>query len=124
MVDRRLDKIFIRDLMCRCIVGINPEEREKKQDILINITLFADLRNACLSDDIRDTVDYKSIKQGIIDRVEASSFFLVERLAEEVVRIVFEDPRVQGVEVTVDKPGALRFARSVAVSIYRERGAS
>lgn len=121
MADVPCDKIYIRDLTCRCIVGINPEEREKKQDIIINVTLMADLRQACHSDDIRDTVDYKTIKQTIIDRVESSQFFLIERLAEEVANIALQDARVHAVEVTIDKPGALRFARSVAVSIYRQR---
>ena len=121
MGEAKWDRIYIRDLTCRCIVGINPDEREKKQDILLNITLFADLRDACRSDDIHDTVDYKGIKQSVIDFVEQSSFFLIERLADEVARIALANERVHAVEVTIDKPGALRFARSVAVSIFREK---
>ena len=57
---KKLDKLHIRDLMLRCIIGLNDWEREKKQDILINITLYADLITACQSDNIEDTVDYKS----------------------------------------------------------------
>lgn len=121
MVEQQWDRICIRDLMCRCIVGINPEEREKKQDILLNLTLYADLRQACRSDNIQDTVDYKRIKQAVIDRVEQSSFFLIERLADEVAQIALSDERVHAVEVAIDKPGALRFARSVAVCIFREK---
>ena len=49
---------------------------------------------------------------------------LVERLAAELVKLCFEtDNRVQAVELTVEKPGALRFARSVGLTIYREREA-
>ena len=86
-MDSRLEKIHIRDLMLRCIVGINDWEREKKQDVLINITLYADLKTACQTDRIEDTVDYKAIKQKVVDMVEASSYMLVERLAEEVANI-------------------------------------
>lgn len=124
MDDLRLDRIYIRDLKCRCIVGINSDERTNLQDVIIGIVLFADLRAACASDRIEDTVDYKSVKQAVLSMVEASSYFLVERLAERIAEVCLENARVRAVRVTVDKPGALRFAHSVAVEIYRERPGS
>ena len=121
MADQALDKIHIRDLHVRCIVGIFEEERAAKQDVLINITLHADYRAACRSDRIEETVDYKKVKKRVVAMVESSSYYLIERLAEAVARMCLESPRVDRVEVIVDKPGALRFARSVAVEISRER---
>ncbi len=121
MADGETDRIHIRDLMCRCIVGIYPDERREKQDVIINITLWANYRAACRTDDIADTVDYKTIKKQVIKMVEESRFQLIERLAEEVAGICLANPRVEKVAVSVDKPGALRFARSVAVEILRER---
>lgn len=121
MASEHFDRVYIRDLACRCIVGINDDERVNKQDITINIVLHADLRKACRSDNIADTVDYKGVKKNVLRAVEQSQFFLVERLAERVAEVCFEAPLVQRVEVTVDKPGALRFARSVAVHISRDR---
>lgn len=118
-----MDRIHIRDLAIRCIIGIYPEERETKQDVLINVTMETDLRAAGQSDAIEDTVDYKAIKRRILDAVEASSFQLIESIAEQSAMICLGDPRVQRVTVTVDKPGALRFARSVAVEVCRERDA-
>ncbi len=121
MTDRTLDKIHIRKLFLRCILGINEEERRKKQDVVIDITLHADLEKACLSDNMDDTVNYKVIKEKAIDVVEGSSYFLVEALAEKVAAVCIENPRVERVDVTVDKPGALRFASSVGVEIVRFR---
>jgi len=118
--DGQLDRIHIRDLALRCIIGIEPRERDRLQDVLINITLHADLSRAGRSDNIADTIDYKAIKGKVAERVEKSSYQLVERLAEEVADACLADPRVRRVEVTVDKPGALRFARSVAVEISRQ----
>jgi D-erythro-7,8-dihydroneopterin triphosphate epimerase len=114
-----LDKIHIRDLVVRCIVGINPEERTQRQDVIINITLHADVSKACRSDRIEDTANYKTIKDQIVDMVEKSQCRLIECLAQQVADICLADSRVRRVEVTVDKPGALRFARSVAVEIVR-----
>jgi FolB domain-containing protein len=121
MEREHLDRIHIRDLFLRCIIGINPEERIKRQDVLINITLYADLMQAGQSDDMDDTVNYKQIKNRIVEMVEQSSFFLVERLAERIAEICLDDSGVQYVNVLVEKPGALRFARSVGVEILRPR---
>lgn len=116
-----MDKIYIRDLLCRCIVGIYPDERENKQDVIINIEMACDLSKAAASDDIDDTINYKSVKKEIMALVESSSFLLIERMAGEIASLCLAHEGVRQVRVTVDKPGALRFARSVAVEIVRTR---
>ncbi len=116
-----LDRIHIRDLFLRCIIGINDDERRERQDVNINITLFSNLRKACQTDDIQDTVDYKVIKKKVVAMVENSEFFLVEKLAQRIADICLENSLVQAVRISVAKPGALRFARTVIVEIERER---
>jgi FolB domain-containing protein len=117
-----MDKIIIKDLLVRGILGINPEEREKLQDILINVVLYADIRQAAATDAIEDAVNYRSITKRIIDHVDASSDFLVEKLVTDLARIILcENEQVTRVQVRVEKPGALRFARSVGIEIDRTR---
>ena len=118
-----MDRITIRDLSLRCIIGLYPEERIKKQDVVINVVMETDLRKAGQTDDLNDTVNYKAIKLAILDFVESSSFNLIESLAEGIAAICLNDPLVQSATVTLDKPGALRFCRSVAVEVTRERTA-
>jgi D-erythro-7,8-dihydroneopterin triphosphate epimerase len=119
MAREPFDRIHIRDLHARCIVGLYDDERREKQDLIVNITLHTDLRQAGESDRIEDTVDYKKLKKSVLNMVQDSEFFLIEKVAECVAEIALTSPRVRGVDVTVDKPGALRFARSVAVEISR-----
>jgi dihydroneopterin aldolase/D-erythro-7,8-dihydroneopterin triphosphate epimerase len=114
-------RIHIRDLALRCIIGIFPEEREKVQDVMINVTMECDIPNAGRSDRIEDTVDYKAINKNIIRMVEDSEFNLIETMAETIADICLERDRVREVRVVVDKPGALRFARSVAVEVHRKK---
>lgn len=116
-----MDRIFIRDLALRCIIGLYPEEREKQQDVIINVVMETDLRAAGKSDDLNNTVDYKTIKQNILEFVENSSFNLIESLAEGTAAICLADSKVQSATVTIDKPGALRFCKSVAVEVTRTR---
>jgi FolB domain-containing protein len=121
MAAENLDRIHIRDLHTRCIVGIFPEERREKQDVIINICLYGDLREAGRTDRIEDTIDYKGLKKDVLRLVEASQFQLIEALADAIAAACLEHPKVDEVGVIVDKPGALRFARSVAVEIRRSR---
>ncbi|MEJ2551792.1 MAG: dihydroneopterin aldolase [Anaerolineales bacterium] len=116
------DRILIKDLLLRGIIGINDWEREKRQDILINVMLFGDLRPAGESDEIADSINYRTITKQIIQHVETSQRFTVEALAADVARICLEADGVERVRVRLEKPGALRFARSVGVEIERRRG--
>lgn len=116
-----MDKIIIKDLRLVGIIGINDDERINKQDILINLVLFADTRPAAASDNIADAVNYRTITKHIIRHVEASSDFLVERLVSDIARIVLTEYDVERAIVRVEKPGALRFADSVGVEIDRTR---
>jgi dihydroneopterin aldolase/D-erythro-7,8-dihydroneopterin triphosphate epimerase len=122
MTDAPLDRIHIRDLTFRCIIGIFPEERRQKQDVVVHITLTADLRQAGQSDHIDDTVDYKRLKKQVLAMGEGSSYHLIERLAERIAEICLADERVATARVLVEKPSALRFARTVGVEIERGKG--
>jgi FolB domain-containing protein len=116
------DRIFIRDLLVRGIVGVNPEERESRQDIVVNLDLWVDTRRAARTDDIADAVNYRSVCKRVIEHIEAASPMLVERLAGDIAKIVLTEFGVARVRVRVEKPGALRFALSVGVEIERTAG--
>ncbi|MEM3851715.1 MAG: dihydroneopterin aldolase [Methanomassiliicoccales archaeon] len=115
------EKIYIRDLSARCIIGINEHERRERQDVLINMELWADLHEAMMNDDIACSVDYKAINKKVLSFVENSSFRLIEKLASEIASICLSFPGVMKVRVSVEKPGALRFARSVGIEVVREK---
>lgn len=116
------DRIFIRNLLVRGIVGINPEERKNRQDILVNVVLFADTARPGVTDAIEDTVNYRTIAKAIIAHIEEGKPNLVEYLAAQLVAICFAgDSRIEAVELSLEKPGAVRFSESVGVTIYRRR---
>jgi FolB domain-containing protein len=119
---RPADRIEIRDLLVRGIVGVNESERRKRQDILINLSLAADVRPAAAADDLAAACNYRSVSKEVIRLVEGSEYYTVERLATEIARLVLTGHPVDEATVTVEKPGALRFARSVGVTITRRRG--
>ncbi len=115
------DYIVIEELLVRTIIGINPDERVQRQDVVICLKLETDTRLPGTTDSIDDAVNYRTLTKQVIDFVEASSYQLVEKLAEEVARLCLTDTRIKRVHVNLRKPGALRFSRSVGVSIERSR---
>lgn len=117
-----MDKIVIRDIALRCIIGVYPHERREKQDVVITVALHADLSRAGVTDSFPDTVDYKAVKRTVVELVENSEFQLVEALAQAIADACLAFDGVEQADVTVEKPGALRFARTVAVEISRKRG--
>ena len=115
------DHIILRELRLRCIIGTLAAERLAPQEVLATVSLRCDLAPAGASDDLADTLDYASLHDRIIALVERSSFQLIEALAESIATLCLAEPGVAEVTVTLDKPGALRQARSVAVEITRRQ---
>lgn len=121
MSNEHLDRILIKDLSIEGIIGINPDERITKQEILVNVVMWVDTRPAAESDDIHDAVNYRTITKAMIAHIEDGEPMLVERLVQELADICLADARVERVDVTVEKPGALRHARSVGINVTRSR---
>lgn len=116
-----MDRIIVKDLLVRCIIGANESERHEKQHVLINLVLWTDLSKGGKSDRIADTLDYRIVRHAVLDMVENSTFHLIEALAERIAEVCLTEPKVQKVQVTVEKPSALRFAKSIGVEIERQR---
>ena len=114
-----MDKTFIKDLLVRGIIGIRDWEREKPQDILINITAFTDTRRAAETDNIADCVDYSALAKKVQAHAEKAARLTVEALANDLAKLCLEQKGIQKVIVRVEKPGAVRFAKSVGVEIER-----
>ena len=113
------DTVFVRDLLIRGIIGVNDWEREQKQDIVINLSLSVDARAAGESDDVADVLNYRTLTKRIIAHVETAEPYLVEALAHQIARIAIVDFGAARTKVRVEKPGALRYARSVGIEVHR-----
>ncbi|GIX29838.1 MAG: 7,8-dihydroneopterin aldolase [Porticoccaceae bacterium] len=114
-----MDLVYIRDLRIETVIGIFGWEREVRQTVSLDLEMAADIRAAAASDRIEDALDYKAVAKRIIAHVQESRCQLVERLAEEVARIVTEEFGVPWVRLRLSKPGALRGAADVGLVIER-----
>ena len=116
-----MDKVFIEDLMVKGIIGISEKERSQPQDIVVNITLYTDIIEGSSSDNIDDCVNYRTIAKAIIAHIQDVSRYTVEALSADIAEICLKTPKVEKVKVKVEKPGAVRFSKSVGVEIIRKK---
>lgn len=116
-----MDQTFIKNLLCRGVIGISDNERAQPQDILVNVVLFGDIHTAGTTDNIEDCINYRTIAKKILAYVEKANRYTVEALASDLARLCLEHPAVLKVRMRVEKPGAVRFAESVGVEIERDR---
>ena len=114
-----MDKVIIKNLLTRGIIGVRDWERKRAQDILINITLYTDTSRAAETDDINDCADYSEVAKKVQAHTESVARFTVEALANDLADICLAQNNVQRVIVRVEKPTAVRFAESVGVEIER-----
>ena len=114
-----MDKVFIEALEIECVIGIYDWERKIRQPLLFDIEMEFDNRVPAASDDIADTLNYKAVSKRVAQYVSQSQFGLVETLAERVAAIVIDEFGVRRVRLKLSKPGAVRGARAVGVSIER-----
>jgi FolB domain-containing protein len=114
-----MDEIFIEDLLIRSVIGISDREREQPQDILVNITMFSDTTKAGDSDDVNESVNYRTVAKKVLAHTEKVNRYTVEALAADIANICLQETGVLGVRVKVEKPGAVRFSKSVGVIVTR-----
>ena len=114
-----MDKIFLEDMRVETVIGIWEWERKIRQIVAIDLEMSADIRKAAASDEVEDTLNYKSVAKRIQAFVGESSFQLVETLAEKIAAIVLDEFDVSWVRVRLNKPGAIRGAKGVGVLIER-----
>lgn len=110
--------IRIKDLLIRTFIGFNPEELINKQDVVINLEIEVDVPSEALkADEPLGIYDYKKVTKSIINFVQEGRFKLLEVLTQQILGMIMEDPLVKRARVEVDKPHALRFAKSVSVEM-------
>ena len=114
-----MDKIFLDKLKIDTVIGIWDWERKIRQTVIIDLEMSADIARAAATDNVEDTLNYKSVAKRLQEFVGESSFQLVETLAEQIAGIVRDEFGVAWVKVTVHKPGAIRGSKDVGVEIER-----
>lgn len=116
-----MDKIIIKNLQCKCVIGDYAWERKRPQKIHIDVEVETNLGPASRQDKLDATmVDYNRLAKEVLLFVQNSSCHLIEALAEQVAQLCLEKFPVEAVKIRLAKPGAIRAADHAQVEIYRQ----
>ncbi len=114
-----MDIVYVRDLRLDARIGIYEWEKRILQKIRIDLEMAWDNRIPAASDNIKDTLNYKTAAKRVMQLVESAHYELVERLAETIAETLMQELHMPWIQVTVGKPGAVRGSSEVGVKIER-----
>ncbi|MDA0229123.1 MAG: dihydroneopterin aldolase [Proteobacteria bacterium] len=115
-------RVFVRDLVLPCAIGVYAHEHDAPQRVRINVELMVREEARNLQDRIENVVSYEHIVEGVRTITGESHVNLVETLAERIAGLCLADERVARVRVGVEKLDIYQEAVSVGVEIERVRG--
>ncbi|KAG0345126.1 trifunctional dihydropteroate synthetase [Podila humilis] len=115
------DKIVIRDLTVRNIIGVDAWERSKRQPIIINLVVYTSVSQAGDTDHLPYSIHYGILCKTVEAHSEKTEFRSVEALADSIARVVITKCHAPKITVRVDKPRALLHAASAGVEITRQK---
>lgn len=109
--------ISIQDLKLKIIVGTCAHERKVKQPVLVNISFQYDSSKAIKGDSLAAAVNYHDLVQQVIQMTAKTKFFLIEKLADFILKIVLKQPKITSATVRIEKPRALKSTKSVSAEV-------
>jgi dihydropteroate synthase len=118
-------RIAVRGIVAAGRHGVGDDERTRAQPFEIDVLARLDVGPAAARDRLEDTVDYAALSGLVAQRVDGTSYHLLETLAADIGQATLDRwPMVSAVEVAVRKPEAPMPVpvRSVEVRIRLGRG--
>ncbi len=116
-----LRRVFVRDLVLWCSIGVHQYEKNETQRIRINLDLMVEEKDVAEIDDrLEHVVCYESLIESVRKVVLQEHVHLVETLVEKIANICLLDRRVRTARVSVEKLDIIKDAASVGVEIVRE----
>ena len=113
--------VFIKDFIIEEIIGIHEHEKIKKQKIKFNIVLDVNQNSLPDEKDIKSIVDYEKITNKLESLSKSKKYNFLESLAEDSFKEIFEDKRINSVTIKIEKPEAIKNAKSVGVEVFKTR---
>ena len=113
--------VFIKDFIVQEIIGIHEHEKTEKQKIKFNIVVNVNQNTVPDEKDIKSIVDYEKITNKLENLVKNKKYNFLESLAEDSFKEIFEDKRINSVTIKIEKPEAIKNAKSVGVEVFKTR---
>ncbi len=118
----RSRRVFVRDLVLPCLIGVHRHEQDGRQRVRINLDLEVIESDGPIQDRLANVMCYETLVADVRALVGTGHVNLVETLAERIAERCLADHRVVRARVRVEKLEAIAEAASAGVEIERVRG--
>jgi dihydroneopterin aldolase/2-amino-4-hydroxy-6-hydroxymethyldihydropteridine diphosphokinase/dihydropteroate synthase len=115
------DEVFIRNLSLTCYIGVNAFEKAEKQRVIVTIILLFTPSLNDPKDSVPQKNNYRTVAHKVAEFIEQSKYETLEMMVNDVCNVILFDCEVEKVNVTIEKPSAITFAKSAGVSVTRTR---
>ncbi len=115
-------RIFFSQLALDARIGILEHELRATQPLHIDADFDVIVTQPAEDQDIQSVLDYRLLRQAIVDECTRSHINLLETLSERVIERIFNDfPDVQRARIRISKPSAFSDCAAVGIELDRER---
>lgn len=114
-------RVFVKDLVLDCLIGIHRHERDGAQRVRINLDLEVRESKRPIEDKLSNVLCYEQLVARVRNLAMSGHVNLVETLAERVASLCLEEPEVAAAKVRVEKLDVFADAASVGVEISRRK---
>ena len=114
-------KVVIKNLILNIFIGIHDFEKKKKQKVRFNIEVETNPNTKPSNKDFSSIVDYETLVNKIKELVKKQHHELLEELAENIFKIIFQNKLVKKANVKLEKLHIIRESESVGVDITKNR---
>lgn len=116
------DQILIRGLRVQGVIGVYDFEQKAPRELVLNLALHLDLSAAAVSDDLDETIDYALVADIAQQLAREKHHALLEHFGGRLIHALFDaDKRLQGVDLEIQKAGAVDQTEWVGVKMSRIR---
>ena len=113
--------VLIKDFIVNEIIGIHKHEKISKQKIIFNIVIDVNQNTLPDENSISSIIDYEKITNKLENLAKNKNYNFLESLAEDSFKEIFQDERINSVKIKIEKPDAIKNAKSVGVEVFKSR---
>tara|TARA_B100000989_G_scaffold26904_1_gene17362 strand:- start:33 stop:428 length:396 start_codon:yes stop_codon:yes gene_type:complete len=114
-------KVVIKNLILNIFIGVHDFEKKKKQKVRFNIEVETNPNTKPSNKDFSTIIDYETLVNKIKALVKRQHHELLEELAENILRIIFQTKLVKKANVKLEKLQIIKESESVGVDITKNR---
>lgn len=116
-----MDKLVITQIKVNTKIGAHPWEQQCTQNIYLDLSFDTDAKQIALTDNLNEAIDYDKVVKHILGFAQQNHFQLIESFADKLASSILSHFPISHLEITLHKPGALKDAKSVAITLSRSK---